>query len=89
MTHPDSSGEWPAADCVLLVRELSRIRLELAALPAPPYPAGWQADVARRCGHRPGDHAALFIDVDGEVLLDRLVELARLAVDTGRPISFM
>lgn len=89
MNHPDSAGDWTAADCTLLIEELSTIRAELAALPAPPYQPGWQAEAAKEAGHQPGDHATFFIDPDGEVLIDRLLDLGRLAIGADRSISFM
>jgi hypothetical protein len=45
--------------------------------------------VARQLGHRPGNYSTYFIDVDGELLLDRLIELAELSIQNGRPITFM
>jgi hypothetical protein len=89
MNHPDSAGEWGPAQASQLQRELTVIRTELAAMAAPAYPDGWQAKVARQLGHQPGNYSAYFIDIDGEPLLNRLMDLAGLSVQTGRPITFM
>jgi len=89
MNHPDSDGEWGPAQARQLQRELTVIRTELAAIPAPAYPDGWQANVARQFGHQPGNYSTYFIDIDGELLLDRLIALAGLSIQTGRPITFM
>jgi hypothetical protein len=74
---------------VHLREELQTIRSQLACIPAPPYPDGWQASVSRQIGHRPAHYGLYFIDVDGEILLDRLMGLAELAIQTDRPITFM
>ncbi|PZS31281.1 MAG: hypothetical protein DLM59_10110 [Pseudonocardiales bacterium] len=89
MNHSDSFGEWPPSACALLVDELRTIRSELAALPAPAYPEGWQAEVAREVGHRATSYADYFIDVDGEALFDRLIDLAALGAETGKAVTFM
>jgi hypothetical protein len=89
MNHPDSQGEWAPAEASQLQRELTVIRAELTAIPAPAYPDGWQAKVARQAGHEPSHYGTYFIDVDGELLLDRLIGLAELATQAGRPITFM
>jgi len=89
MNHRDSDGEWTSADAVHLRQELQAIRSELAGIPAPPYPDGWQASVSRQIGHRPSHYGIYFIDADGEILLDRLMGLADLAIQTDRPITFM
>jgi hypothetical protein len=89
MNHPDSQGEWGPAQASQLQRELTVIRAKLAAMPAPAYPDGWQERVARQFSHQPGNYSTYFIDVDGELLLDRLIDLAELSTQTDRPITFM
>jgi hypothetical protein len=89
MNHPDSQGEWTAGEASQLLQELTVIRTELAAIPARPYPDGWQARLARQLGHQPSNYGTYFIDVDGEHLLERLMYLAELSVRAGRPIMFM
>jgi hypothetical protein len=89
MNHLDSQGEWEPAEASPLQRELTVIRTELTAMPAPAYPDGWQANVARQLGQEPSHYGTYFIDVDGDLLLDRLIGLAELATQTGRPVTFM
>ena len=89
MNHPDSQGEWGPAQASQLQRELTVIRAELAAIPAPAYPDGWQRRVGTQLGHQPSNYGTYFIDVDGALLLDRLIDLAELSIQTGRPITFM
>jgi hypothetical protein len=68
--------------------ELRYIRAGLAQLPPVPFPAGWQAEVSRLQGLRTGSLAACFIDVDGEPLIERLLELTRVAQRESLPIHF-
>jgi hypothetical protein len=39
-------------------------------------------------GRQPASLAGCFLDVDGEPLLDRLIELTDVAARVSRPISF-
>jgi hypothetical protein len=88
LQHSDSEGEWTVDECGALRDELATIRTELAAIDPPAY-GGWQAEAAEHAGHRPTNYSEYFIDVDGEILLDRIADLVRLAVKTQRPIIFM
>ncbi len=88
MGHHDCDGVWTAADAATLERELLDIRAGLAQLPPVPFPAGWQAEVSRPQGLRPGSLAACFIDVDGEPLIDRLLQLTRVAQRQSLDIHF-
>jgi hypothetical protein len=88
LQHSDSDGEWTVEECQALRGELAAIRAAFAAIVAPQY-TGWQAEAAEHAGHRPAHLAEYFIDVDGEILLDRMDALARLAIEAGRPITFM
>jgi hypothetical protein len=89
MNDSDPQWEWGPAEASQVARELTVIRTELTAIPAPAYPDGWQANVARDLGHQPGNYGTYFIDVDGQSLIDRLIGLAELSVQTSCPISFM
>ena len=42
----------------------------------------------RTMGLQPANLYEYFFDVDGEPLLDRLLKLAKLSIQTGRPIVF-
>lgn len=88
MSHPDSDGEWSPREAAVLEGELRVIAAQLSQLPPRPLPAGWQSDVAREFGIEPASLRDCFFDVDGEPLLDRLVELARTAVEADAPILF-
>jgi hypothetical protein len=88
MSHPDSDRQWSPQEAANLERELRTIAAELSRLPAQPMPPGWQSDVAREVGIEPASLRDCFFDVDGEPLLDRLIELARTAVEADAPIWF-
>lgn len=88
LLHSDSDGQWTVDECRALRDELTAIRAALAGTDPPPY-TGWRAEAAEHAGHRPADLAEYFIDVDGEILLDRMNDLAQLAIETGRPVTFI
>ncbi len=86
--HFDSDGEWSHSECDTLKRELTTIANEFTQLPAKPYPAEWQRQVGDLLGLKPTSLHESFIDVDGEPLLDRLVELCDIAIQRQLPIVF-
>jgi hypothetical protein len=88
MLHEDSDGAWSPDEAIGLELELLTIAAEFEKLPPQPFPAGWQADVARRFGVSARSLRDCFIDVDAEPLLDRLAGLAGLAGREKLPILF-
>lgn len=88
MLHPDSDGEWSPQESEALAAELATITEELGKLPPTGFPEGWQAQTAAHLGLQPQSLRDCFIDVDGELLLDRLADLVRLSVREGQPIAF-
>jgi hypothetical protein len=88
MGHEDSDGEWTAGQVGDLAAELRVIRAEFEALPPGDFGAPWQAKLAESLGWQPASLAGCFLDVDGEPLLDRLIELTDVAARVSRPISF-
>jgi Immunity protein 70 len=88
MLHEDSDGRWSPDEAISLEMELLTIGEEMEKLAPQGFPAGWQADVAKQFGLSPKSLRDCFIDVDGEPLIDRLLELARLAGRERLPILF-
>jgi hypothetical protein len=88
MRHPDSDGTWMPTEAAGLTEELKEIALRFKQLPTAQLPDGWQRDVARQAGLRPQSLFDCFFDVDGEPLLDRLLELTAVAMSAGQPIWF-
>lgn len=86
--HSDSEGEWPAEKCKALEADLSEIARTFRDLPPRAFPSPDQTQVAKSIGFQPSNLAECFLDVDGEPLLDRLIELVRVAQQSAQPILF-
>jgi len=88
MGHDDSDGVWSPDEAATLERELLTVADGFAALPPADFKSEWQVEVARSNGIKPQSLLESFIDVDGESLLERLIDLARTAVTAKAPIWF-
>jgi len=88
INHSDCDGEWSPDECVSLKVELSMISAELRQLPARQFASEWQNEVAATFGLEPSSLYDSFIDVDGEPLLERLIQLCDIAIQKQRPILF-
>jgi hypothetical protein len=88
MMHSDSDGEWSAEQCKELEKELRTISKKLKEQPPKELFAEWQKGLAKRLELRPVNLNECFIDVDGEPLLERLLNLVQLAQRRGLPILF-
>lgn len=87
MMQPDSDSTWTSDQASTLESELLTIGDELARIP-PAELHGWQAEAARQVGLAPASMLESCIDVDGEPLVQRLIDLARTASASGQPIWF-
>lgn len=88
LDHEDSDGEWAHDEIADLKKELEEIKIEFVKLPPVPLDGEWQAAVVRQTGVVPKNLAECFIDIDGEPLLERLLNLCAIADKHGRPIEF-
>lgn len=88
MRHSDCDGEWNLEECKKLQNELQIISNEFKQQPPEAFCAEWQEKVAKQIGLRPANLCDCFIDVDGEPLLERLVNLVKLAQRRNLPILF-
>jgi len=89
MLHSDCDGVWSPDEAALLERELREIADRFRQLPpSEPAAGSWQAGVARTFGLRPSNLYESFFDVDGEPLIERLLELVRVARQRGVEILF-
>jgi hypothetical protein len=86
--HSDCDGEWSIHDCEKLQAELTAIIAALKQRPAVPFVSDWQKNVAKSIGLKPKNALESFIDVDGEFVLERLLELVRVALNKQMPILF-
>jgi hypothetical protein len=88
INHSDADGEWSVADCVKLSTELSEIVLMMKIKPPVPFVSEWQSAVAKSTGLVPKNACESFIDVDGELVLERLHHLVDVALQHQLPILF-
>jgi len=88
LLHSDCDGHWTPEDASLLLEELTVISQETRNLPPIPFNSDWQQDIAHQVGLHPKSLFECFIDVDGEFLLDRLADLARICIERSLPIEF-
>ena len=88
MSHSDCDGQWTVEECAKLEMELETIITEMKGLPPRQFSAEWQKKQAKTLGLSPQSLYESFIDVDGEPLLERLLELVHLARQHGLPILF-
>ncbi|PHS18686.1 MAG: hypothetical protein COA78_01500 [Blastopirellula sp.] len=88
LSHPDSDGEWTADDCQRLKEELSEIADRFKQFPPIPFGAEWQQQVSDFFGLNLSSLYDSFIDVDGEPLLERLIQLCNVATEHDCPIIF-
>lgn len=86
--HSDCDGEWNLDDCSKLEPELEVICAELKQRPSREFFAEWQKNLAKKLDLRPTTLYDCFIDVDGELLLERMLGLVRLARRRELPILF-
>lgn len=89
MLHSDCEGQWGPDEATRLEAELRTIAAEMRERPPVPFrPGSWQAEVARQLGLKVRTLLDSYIDVDGEPLVERLIELAQIARRGGKPILF-
>jgi hypothetical protein len=78
--------EWSAEELDGLERELETIAEAFTRLPPRPFDSHWPSRVARSSAP-PATLYDVFVDVNGEPLLGRLITLCRRARKTKRPIQ--
>ncbi|WP_443751345.1 Imm70 family immunity protein [Asticcacaulis solisilvae] len=86
--HSDCDGKWSPEESAQLEKELETISDEFRHRPPISLSSDWQKQVAKSFGLRINSLYDCFFDVDGEPLLDRLINLARLSQSRNLPIIF-
>ena len=86
--HSDSDGAWSLSDCEKLRGELAEIAESMKASPAVDFVSDWQGTVAKSVGLVPQNAFESFVDVDGEFLVDRLLQLVETGLERGLPVLF-
>ncbi|UCD58264.1 MAG: hypothetical protein JSV16_03890 [Candidatus Hydrogenedentota bacterium] len=88
MLHSDCDGSWSPHQAKQLVGELRTISESFSTIEPVDFNSDWQRDVAKLVGLRPRSLKDCFIDVDGEPLIERIIELCETAIHEGLPILF-
>lgn len=88
VNHSDSDGEWSSSDSAKLLHELDLVAEAFLRCPAVEYNSEWKGQVAKAFGIKPETLLECFFDVDGEPLVERLQQLAKVSADSGLPIWF-
>ncbi len=88
MLHSDCDGEWTPSEAACLEKELEEISAAFRKLPPVVLTSEWQEQVAEECDLQLTSLYDCFFDVNGDPLLERLAELARLSQRKNLPILF-
>ena len=80
-------SDWEKEDAADLERELTEIHAAFRKLLPQPPDGNWRAKLMRS-GRKPERLAEVYVDKDGEPLLERLIALARVARENGLPIKW-
>jgi hypothetical protein len=80
-------SDWEKEDAADLERELTEIHAAFRKLPPQPPDGNWRAKLIRS-GRKPETLAEVYLDKNGEPLIGRLIELARVARENGLPIKW-
>lgn len=86
--HPDSDGEWSSSESKQLLTELDQVIEAFLQCPPVEYNSDWKSQVAKTFGIKPSTLLECFFDVDGEPLIERLQQLAKVSVESGQPVLF-
>ncbi len=89
MLHSDCDGSWSPEESSRLEKELREIGKAFRSLPPVKFESGsWQHDVAKTFGIEPRNLYESFFDVDGEPLIERLLQLAQVSQKHDKDILF-
>lgn len=86
--HHDSDGEWTSQESSILRDELIKIKNTLKSISPIEHNADWVAQIMNEFDLNPSSAYESFIDVDGENLIDRLIDLTDLSIEKNLPILF-
>ena len=86
--HSDCDGQWSVEDAAKLLAELETIVSSMKAQKPVPFVSEWQRNAARNVGLVPKSAFESFVDVDGELVLLRIQNLVRVALEHQLPILF-
>lgn len=88
LNHSDCDGNWNVNECVQLKMELQEIKQVFTNEPPDLSIIKLKQDIFKFYGIEPENLFECFVDSDCEFLIDRLIDLCNLAIQTNRPIMF-
>lgn len=88
MMHSDSDGVWSVEEAKKLKDELNMIKNVFSTKPPIEFKADWQKEVKKLLGLQPNNLYESFIDIDGELLIDRIIQLCDISIRENEPILF-
>lgn len=88
LNHSDCDGSWSASECAQLKKELLEIKQVFIKEPPDPAIIALKQEVFELFGVKPQNLFECFIDTDCEFLIDQLIRLCDLAMQTNQPIVF-
>jgi len=80
-------SDWEVEDVPALEQELTEILAACRQLPPKPPDGNWRSKLIRS-GRKPDSLAEVYVDKDGSPLIERLIGLARTAVENKLPIKW-
>jgi hypothetical protein len=86
--HSDSDGEWTSLEAPRLLAELDKVAEAMLQYPPVEFNSSWKKQTAQIFGLKPQTLLDCFFDIDGEPLVDRIRQLARVSISSGQPILF-
>ncbi|MGE6919881.1 Imm70 family immunity protein [Achromobacter kerstersii] len=86
--HSDCDGEWSPRESRDLLIEFDNIEKALSKLPSVEFNSDWKRQVSKVYALSPKNLLECFFDVDGELLITRLRQLAVVSVNSEQPILF-
>lgn len=86
--HSDCDGLWTVEDSQNLETELKSISSAFEKLSPVEFNSDWQRNLAKSLGIAPKNLKDCLIDVDGEPLIERLLELVVISQKRKLPITF-
>lgn len=87
-SHSDCDGEWTGEEAQRLLTELAHIAEVMRQYPPVEFNSEWKKQVAKTFGISPETLLDCFFDIDGELLVGRLQQLAQASISSGQPILF-
>ena len=88
LNHSDCDGSWNVDECAQLKMELEEIKKVFTQEPPDFSIIELKQDIFKFYGITPKNLFECFVDSDCEFLIDRLIDLCNLAMQTNRPIMF-